>query len=86
MGFRSLEEFNDALLAKQGWRIFHNPQALWVQVLKSRYFPHCSFLQATRGGSPSWIWSSLLAARPILQAGSLWQIGDGNLVNFWNDI
>lgn len=34
MGFRILKEFNLALLAKQCWRLIHNPDSLWAQVIK----------------------------------------------------
>lgn len=84
LGFRDLANFNDALLAKQGWRILQNPQALWVQVLKVRYFPNCSFLEARRRASPSWNWSSLLSGRSLIQQGLCSQIGNGSAVNIWH--
>ncbi|KAI5351195.1 hypothetical protein L3X38_004086 [Prunus dulcis] len=34
MGFKNLGYFNDAMLARQAWRIICNPGALWVQILK----------------------------------------------------
>ncbi|PKI41804.1 hypothetical protein CRG98_037804 [Punica granatum] len=34
LGLRDLNLFNDALLAKLGWRVIMNPSALWVRVLK----------------------------------------------------
>lgn len=55
MGFRNLEELNQALLAKQGWWILTKPSTLWVQFLKDCYFPQSSFLEATIGSSPSWL-------------------------------
>ncbi|CAN1273518.1 Uncharacterized mitochondrial protein AtMg00310 [Linum perenne] len=49
LGFKKFSDFNLALLAKQGWRILTNPEALWVRLLKSLYFPKTDFLQAKKG-------------------------------------
>lgn len=55
MGFRSLCEFNKALLAKQVWRIIRDPTSLLTQVLKSRYFKNVDILEAQLGSNPSYI-------------------------------
>lgn len=49
IGFRDLEDFNKSLLAKQVWRMIENPNALWVKVLKAKYFPVVDILKARRG-------------------------------------
>ncbi|KAL6225595.1 hypothetical protein ACLB2K_004444 [Fragaria x ananassa] len=85
MGFRNLMDFNISLLAKQCWRLHADPRALWARVLKSLYFPNCQMLQAVRGSSLSWAWSSLLEGCNFLQKGLVWQIGLGVNVDLWKD-
>uniref|UniRef100_A0A2N9HSC8 Reverse transcriptase zinc-binding domain-containing protein n=1 Tax=Fagus sylvatica TaxID=28930 RepID=A0A2N9HSC8_FAGSY len=74
MGFCDLHAFNMALLAKQGWRLLHNPHSLFYRVFKAKYFHQSSFLQAKLGSHPSYIWTSFMAAQPLLKA-FLWVMG-----------
>lgn len=67
LGFRDLRAYNLALLAKTFWRMMQEPNALWAQVLKSSYFPSSSPMEARKGASPSWIWSSILEGRDLLK-------------------
>ena len=80
MGFRDIQAFNLALLAKQAWRLLHNTHSLFYQVYKSRYFPNCSFMDAELRSNPSYVWRSLLAAREIICEGSKWEVGDGGTI------
>ncbi|CAN6571026.1 unnamed protein product [Malus baccata var. baccata] len=85
LGLRCFTDFNDALLAKQCWRLLSDPNSLWAMVLKARYFPNCSLLDAKRGGRASWAWSSLLVGRDIILGGAHWQIMNGKEVRVWVD-
>ena len=76
MGFRDINTFNLAMLAKQAWRLLQGTQSLFYRVYKARYFPNCTFLEAQLGHNPSFIWQSLLTVREVIIAGSRWKIGD----------
>ena len=54
MGFRNLQVFNKAMLAKQLWRVLQNLTPLVARVLKARYFPTGDILNANLGSSPSY--------------------------------
>lgn len=63
LGFRDLRCFNQAMLAKQGWRLLLYDNTLVACVLKARYFRSCSFLKAELGNNPSYIRRSIIWGR-----------------------
>ncbi|XP_040986468.1 uncharacterized protein LOC121234565 [Juglans microcarpa x Juglans regia] len=83
MGFRDLESFNAALLAKQGWRILKYPLSLAAVLLKEKYFRHGNFLDAKLGAQPSLVWRSIWSAKVLLREGLRWKVGDGKKINIW---
>lgn len=62
LGFRKLQDFNVALLGKQGWRLIVKPDSLVAKIYKARYFPDSSFLTEKVGSNPSYIWRSIMEA------------------------
>uniref|UniRef100_A0A803QD89 Reverse transcriptase domain-containing protein n=1 Tax=Cannabis sativa TaxID=3483 RepID=A0A803QD89_CANSA len=81
LGFRNIVHHNQAMLAKQAWRILTTPDSLVAQILKAKYFKRNDFLHAPTGHSPSFCWRSILWGRDLLIKGLIWKIGDGTLVN-----
>ncbi|XP_073136938.1 uncharacterized mitochondrial protein AtMg00310-like [Henckelia pumila] len=86
LGFRKMDEFNRALLAKQFWRLLRNQDSLVFRVLKGRYFKHGRLLDASLGNNPSYIWSSFLWSKEILTKGLVWRVGDGAAIDIYKDI
>jgi len=64
------------MLAKQGQNLLNKPDVLASKLLKSRYFPNSSFLQAKLGHNPSYAWWSIWSSRSILIHACRWKIGD----------
>jgi hypothetical protein len=73
------------MLARQAWHILLFPDTLRAQVLKAKYFPGKSVLEATAKRGISYTWRSILKGVQLLEEGIIWRIGDGALVNIWND-
>lgn len=82
-GFKDIEIFNQALLAKQAWRLLNNPTCLFSLFFKSRYFSDSNILQAITGSRPSFAWKSILHGRQLLQKGLRLCIGDGVSTSVW---
>jgi hypothetical protein len=80
MGFRDLRSFDLALLATQGWRLLHNPNSLAGQILKAKYFPRATFLEANLGRRSSFAWRSIFSSKGMLHEGLIWRIGNGRIV------
>ncbi|XP_057248279.1 uncharacterized protein LOC125493714 [Beta vulgaris subsp. vulgaris] len=85
MGFRDLRVFNQALLAKQGWRLMCDTNSMAHHVLRARYYPRTTFLSAMRGFDPSYVWRSIWGAKSLLMEGLKWRVGDGGSIGVWED-
>nr|XP_027125657.1 uncharacterized protein LOC113742133 [Coffea arabica] len=85
LGFRDLLCFNEALLAKQVWRLITCPNLLVSKVMKNRYFPNSNIFQSKVKAGASWIWQSLHSSIKLLESGIWKQVGDGSTVEIWED-
>ncbi|KAF5443558.1 hypothetical protein F2P56_036105, partial [Juglans regia] len=85
MGFKSLHNFNMALLAKQGWRLLQNEGSLLHRLYKAKYFPNSTFFEAKLGVNPSYAWKGICVAKTWLSEGCRWRVGSGESVFIWKD-
>ena len=85
MGFKEIEKFNDALLAKQVWRMINNSESLCHRVFKAQFFPDCSILDAKESRSGSYAWKSIIGARDVVRKGMVWRIGTGEVIRIKED-
>ncbi|XP_074314409.1 uncharacterized protein LOC141649624 [Silene latifolia] len=87
LGFRDFEEFNRALLAKQAWRLICEDGSLMGRILKGKYFPNCSFMDAEVGNNPSYTytWRSIFGAKEVMGLGVRRRIGSGGDIRVWTD-
>ena len=59
LGFRDYRLFNQALLARQAWRLIQSPESLCARVLKAKYYPNGSLVDTCFAGSASPGWRGI---------------------------
>lgn len=85
LGFRDLQHFNTALLAKLSWRILNKPSGLLSKILLGKYCSSKDFMQVTCSKTASHGWRSILNGRDLLTNNIGWAVGDGNTATVWYD-
>ena len=90
LGVGSLKAFNMSLLLKWRWRLFQNPNALWVQVVKAIHGNEAGI--DLRGCQTNGVWSSIVGTINHLHSSGIiplnsirFKVGDGSSIRFWKD-
>ncbi|KAF5464150.1 hypothetical protein F2P56_014252 [Juglans regia] len=83
LGFGDMENFNKAMLAKQGWRLMRRENSLVAKFFKEKYFKNSKYTDAKLGVMPSYIWRSLLSVQEVVKNGERWRVGDGKDIRIW---
>lgn len=82
IGFRDIHCFDLAMLTKQAWRLFENPNSLCATILRVKYFPDGGLLNAKLKRDPRYhgkvLWYSL-------KNGYIWRVGNGQSIDIWDD-
>lgn len=85
IGFRDMHLFNQALLAKQGWRLLQNPDSLCARVLKSKYYPKGELLDTLFASDASQSWRGIEFGLELLKKGLIWRVGNGKSIQIQRD-
>jgi hypothetical protein len=82
LGFQDFRLFNQALLARQTWRLLTKPHSLCARVLKAKYYPNGRLDRLRIQFST---WTTISYGFELLKKGLIWQIGNGQCVRIWRD-
>lgn len=89
LGIRKITSMNKALLAKQGWCVFHENKE-WSTIWNHKYLLNSDslsdFISSSDVFHPSSIWGAVQETKKILGEGCSWKIGNGFKVRFWEDV
>ncbi|KAL9816039.1 putative ribonuclease H domain, reverse transcriptase zinc-binding domain-containing protein [Arabidopsis thaliana] len=85
LGFRDLQCFNDALLAKLSWRILTKPQCLLARTLLGKYCHFTPFLDCKPPATISHGWRSICIGRDLLKRKLGKVIGCGKQTSLWQE-
>jgi hypothetical protein len=80
-----LRLFNQALLAKQAWRLLEYPDSLCARLLKAKYYPSGVLVDTVFSQNTSPCWQGITHGLELLKHGMIWRINSGTKVRVWRD-
>ena len=84
MGFRDVQRFNSAMLAKLVWHLFHQRDTSTFQVFSAKYFPNGNISDTSVHPKCSYAWRSVLQACEVIHKGAVWRVGNAHSIDIWN--
>lgn len=85
LGFKDLRLFNQAMLARQAWRLIVHPESLCARLLKAKYYPNGNLVDTAFCSNPSQTWQAITHGLELLKQGIIWRVGCGSQVQIWRD-
>ena len=67
LGFKDMSLFNQALLARQAWRLIQFPDSLCARLLKAKYYPQGSLIDIAFRSNASVTWQAVLHSLDLLK-------------------
>ncbi|KAF7832322.1 uncharacterized protein G2W53_014655 [Senna tora] len=84
LGVKKFEDFNQALVAKQIWRICTDDSTLLSRVMKAKYGETNSVLGFKCPNSASKQWKDIFSAKDLIVNNLQWQVGTGDRIDLNN--
>ena len=85
MGFKDLRLFNQAMLARQAWRLIQFPDSLCAKLLKAKYYPRGCLVDTAFCAKASTTWQAIMHGLELLKRGVIWRVGNGTQIRIWRD-
>ena len=85
IGFRDMRAYNQALLAKQAWRLLTNPESLCARLLRAKYYPNGNLVDTVFPSNSSAVWKGIEHGPELVKKGILWRVGNGASIRTWRD-
>uniref|UniRef100_A0A803NK38 Reverse transcriptase domain-containing protein n=1 Tax=Cannabis sativa TaxID=3483 RepID=A0A803NK38_CANSA len=83
LGFRKLEDMNNALMAKLAWQCASQTDRPWVTCLTEKYCKKDSFWGTSVRATDSTFWKGILHTRDVIRKGCMTLVGRGDSVDIW---
>lgn len=86
LGFRRLQEMNEAFLTKLAWQLINNQDKFGIVVLRSKYLRGLDFMDPVQKPKRGfWIWNAILDSRKSLANGACYWIDSHSTVRIRDD-